>query len=89
MNLEEELMKERQNYIRIQSLVRQLAGKNLPRGIPIVPDEREVQGHLDACRSYYELHSTKLGCDSPWIVAYNAPDHFSQIEHSGKNNGNS
>lgn len=81
MDLEERLEKEREDYIRINTLVRQIAGKHLvQRGLPVVPDEREVQGHLHACRMYYEMYGTTKGYDSPWIEAFNDPNHFSNVE---------
>lgn len=88
MDLEVELAKERESYIRIETVVRQLAGQHLiKRGLSVVPTDSEVQGHLDACRAYYEIHGTKLGYDSPWIEAFNHPGHHSNVEVRGHGDG--
>ena len=77
MNLEEMLERERKRYIEIEAFIRQIAGQHLiKRGLPAVPDEKEVKMHIDACRHYYELYGTTMGKESPWIESYNKEGHL-------------
>lgn len=79
MTLNEMLEIERQRFVAIESAVRQYTPKRWK--LPIPPDESEVEAHLTACRCYYEEFGTKFGVNSPWIEAFNSPDHYSQRRH--------
>ncbi len=75
MDLELELKKERERYVSVETAIRHLV--KLPGGIPIVPSEREIKTHLDACRDFYNIYGSKFGYNSPWIEAFNDENHFS------------